>query len=202
MNSILSIYCYITNIPCSQQHKRAVSNFPKVSMEQDYGCGLLGILWFKTSPRSSVQPQAGATVASRFTGGRSSSNLTCMVFVSTEFLPGCGTKDLSFSLRNHHKQLWKEPLWLVLLIFFLFHVWYSETYTCIIKLKSVCLWNLQTLKVSQCLLWDPSPCQLTTYSLHLNLNGSYSGNLSLLLQMRLVVSVIWSHVTLHGTDPS
>ena len=48
---LLSINCYITNIPSSQQHKRAVSNFPKVSMEQEYGCGLLGILWFKTFPR-------------------------------------------------------------------------------------------------------------------------------------------------------
>lgn len=181
-----------------------MSNFPKASMEQEYGCGLLGILWFKTFPRSSIELQAGATVTSRFTGGRSPSNLTCMVFVSIEFLPGYGTMDLSFSLGKHCKQLWKEPLWLVLLTFFLFRVWYSETYTFIIKLnlKSFCLWKLQTLKVSQCLLWDPSPCQPTTYSSHLNWNGPYSGNLSLLLQMRLVVSVIWSHVTLHGTDPS
>jgi len=171
-------------------------------MEQEYGCGLLGILWFKTFPRSSIKLQAGATVTSSFTGGKSPPSLTCMVFVSIEFLPGCGTKDLGFSLGNYCKQLWKEPLWLVLLIFFLFHVWHSETYTFIINLKSFCPWNLQTLKVSQCLVWDPSPCQPTTYSSNLNLNGPYSGNLSLLLQMRLVVFVIWSHVTLHGTDPS
>lgn len=125
-----------------------MSNFPKASMEQEYGCGLLGILWFKTFLRSSIELQAGATVTSRFTVGRSPSNLTCMVFVSIEFLPGYGTMDLSFSLGKHCKQLWKEPLWFALLTFFLFRVWYSETYTFIIKLnlKSFCLWKCKPSK--------------------------------------------------------
>lgn len=40
--------------PPSEQRERTVSNFLKVSVEQESRCSLSGILWFKVFPKSAI----------------------------------------------------------------------------------------------------------------------------------------------------